>query len=200
MKVVCLGAGLDIGRSCLILSLGGYNVMLDCGVHMGLAQKFPSFEYISSEGRMTEAIDVVIISHYHLDHIGALPYFTEKCGYEGVILMTAPTKAIAPLVLGEFTKTIVDDTHSYTVEDVTQCVKRISTIGLEETWTLNNHLKITLYYAGHVLGAAVTHIECGTESIVYTGDFNTLPSINLRGGMNIFISMYLSIVHRYTLL
>lgn len=25
----------DVGRSCIIVSLGGKNVMLDCGMHMG---------------------------------------------------------------------------------------------------------------------------------------------------------------------
>ena len=25
----------DVGRSCILVSLGGKNVMLDCGMHMG---------------------------------------------------------------------------------------------------------------------------------------------------------------------
>ncbi len=40
-----------------------------------------------------------ISSHFHLDHCGALPYFTEMCGYNGPILMTHPTKAISPILL-----------------------------------------------------------------------------------------------------
>lgn len=31
IKVTCLGAGQDVGRSCILLSIGGKNVMLDCG-------------------------------------------------------------------------------------------------------------------------------------------------------------------------
>ena len=38
-------------------------------------------------------------SHFHLDHCGALPYFSEMCGYEGPIYMTHPTKAICPILL-----------------------------------------------------------------------------------------------------
>lgn len=38
-------------------------------------------------------------SHFHLDHCGALPYFTEMCGYDGPIYMTHPTKAICPILL-----------------------------------------------------------------------------------------------------
>lgn len=28
-------ACVDVGRSCILVSLGGKNVMLDCGMHMG---------------------------------------------------------------------------------------------------------------------------------------------------------------------
>ena len=35
IKVTPLGAGQDVGRSCLLLSIGGKNIMLDCGMHMG---------------------------------------------------------------------------------------------------------------------------------------------------------------------
>ncbi len=35
MKVTPLGAGQDVGRSCIIVSLGGRNIMFDCGMHMG---------------------------------------------------------------------------------------------------------------------------------------------------------------------
>jgi integrator complex subunit 11 len=33
-------------------------------------------------------------------------------------------------------------------------------------------MKITAYYAGHVLGAAMFYIECNGETVVYTGDYN----------------------------
>ena len=40
-----------------------------------------------------------LYSHFHLDHCGALPYFSEMCGYDGPIYMTHPTKAICPILL-----------------------------------------------------------------------------------------------------
>jgi integrator complex subunit 11 len=33
-------------------------------------------------------------------------------------------------------------------------------------------VKVTAYYAGHVLGAAMFSVECNGEKLVYTGDFN----------------------------
>lgn len=79
IKVTPLGAGQDVGRSCILVSMGGKNIMLDCGMHMGFndERRFPDFSYIVPEGPATNYIDCVIISHFHLDHCGALPYFTE---------------------------------------------------------------------------------------------------------------------------
>ena len=42
---------------------------------------------------------VFLFSHFHLDHCGALPYFSEMVGYDGPIYMTHPTKAICPILL-----------------------------------------------------------------------------------------------------
>jgi len=79
IKITPLGAGQDVGRSCILVSMGGKNIMLDCGMHMGFndERRFPDFSYIVPEGPATNHIDCVIISHFHLDHCGALPYFTE---------------------------------------------------------------------------------------------------------------------------
>lgn len=39
------GAGQDVGRSCILVSIAGKNVMLDCGMHMGFNDD------VSPEGR-----------------------------------------------------------------------------------------------------------------------------------------------------
>ena len=54
-------------------------------------------------------IDVCLISHFHLDHCGALPYFSEAVGYSGPIIATPPTKAIIPLMLEDFRKLMIEN-------------------------------------------------------------------------------------------
>jgi integrator complex subunit 11 len=53
---------------------------------------------------MDDIIDCVLISHFHLDHCGAIAYFSEVVGYKGPIITTAPTKAIIPLMLEDARK------------------------------------------------------------------------------------------------
>ena len=100
ITVTPLGAGQDVGRSCLLVCIGGKRVMLDCGMHMGYNddRRFPDFTFVSGDEPLTDYLDAVIISHFHLDHCGALPYMTEMVGYNGPIYMTGPTLAIAPIL------------------------------------------------------------------------------------------------------
>ena len=114
IKVIPLGAGQDVGRSCVIVELGGKRVMFDCGMHMVSDQKYPDFAYLKSvvgkkgskgEGNdLTSLLDCVLITHFHLDHCGSLPYFSEIVGYNGPIVATNPTKSIIPLMLEDFRK------------------------------------------------------------------------------------------------
>ncbi|XP_033288511.1 integrator complex subunit 11 isoform X2 [Orcinus orca] len=218
---VCLGAGQDVGRSCILVSIAGKNVMLDCGMHMGFSddRRFPDFSYITRSGRLTDFLDCVIISHFHLDHCGALPYFSEMVGYDGPIYMTQPTQAICPILLEDYRKIAVDkkvveitkhihDNRalrylellplSGTVQEprstsnaftpplthwlLFPCIlipSACETPGTSPLMLVDDELEIKAYYAGHVLGAAMFQIKVGSESVVYTGDYNMTPDRHL---------------------
>ncbi|NXH14212.1 INT11 protein, partial [Bucco capensis] len=184
IRVTPLGAGQDVGRSCILLSIAGKNVMLDCGMHMGYNddRRFPDFSYITQNGRLTDFLDCVIISHFHLDHCGALPYFSEMVGYDGPIYMTHPTKAICPILLEDYRKITVDkkgEIHFFTGQMIKDCMKKVVAVHLHQTVQVDEELEIKAYYAGHVLGAAMFQIKVGCESVVYTGDYNMTPDRHL---------------------
>eukprot|EP00698_Gefionella_okellyi_P004441 TRINITY_DN14096_c0_g1_i1.p1 TRINITY_DN14096_c0_g1~~TRINITY_DN14096_c0_g1_i1.p1 ORF type:complete len:663 (-),score=146.87 TRINITY_DN14096_c0_g1_i1:24-2012(-) len=183
MKVVPLGAGQDVGRSCVLVTLGGRNIMFDCGAHMGFsdARKFPDFTFISSTGEYDKAIDLVAISHFHLDHCGALPHFTEICGYNGPVIMSHPTKAICPILMDDYRRITADrkgETSVYTSDHVAACMRKVTAVNVGQTLVIED-MEITAYYAGHVLGAVMFLVKVGEHSVFYTGDYNMTPDRHL---------------------
>uniref|UniRef100_A0A2R5LD17 Integrator complex subunit 11 n=1 Tax=Ornithodoros turicata TaxID=34597 RepID=A0A2R5LD17_9ACAR len=185
ISVTPLGAGQDVGRSCILLTIGGKNIMLDCGMHMGYndERRFPDFSYITQDGGpLNEHLDCVIISHFHLDHCGALPFMTEMIGYAGPIYMTHPTKAICPILLEDFRKIAVErkgETNFFTSQMIKDCMKKVVAVNLHQSVQVDDELEIKAYYAGHVLGAAMFHVKVGSQSVVYTGDYNMTPDRHL---------------------
>eukprot|EP00057_Strongylocentrotus_purpuratus_P024787 XP_011679261.1 PREDICTED: uncharacterized protein LOC763955 [Strongylocentrotus purpuratus] len=170
---VDIGAGQDVGRSCILLTIGSKNIMLDCGMHMGFndERRFPDFSYINKNGRLTDHLDAVIISHFHLDHCGALPHMSEIVGYDGPIYMTQPTKAICPILLEDYRKITVEkkgETNFFTSAMIKDCMKKVVVVNLHQIIQVDDELEIKAYYAGHVLGAGMFHIKVGQQSVVYT--------------------------------
>lgn len=178
-EVTCLGAGCDVGRSCVVVKIGRCTLMFDCGVHMGYddQRRWPDFSTLGDT-----QVDCLFITHFHLDHCGALPYYSEQFGYTGPIVMSAPTRAIAPLMLEDFRKVMVEhrgETEFFTVEQIKNCMNRVTTIDLHQTLLIND-IKVTAYYAGHVLGAVMFHVEVGGRTVLYTGDYNMVGDRHLR--------------------
>ena len=52
MEVLVLGAGQDVGRSCIVVTLGDKRIMFDCGMHMGYKdnRRFPDFSKLVPDG------------------------------------------------------------------------------------------------------------------------------------------------------
>jgi cleavage and polyadenylation specificity factor subunit 3 len=97
MSIIPLGGGQEVGRSCIILKYQNRTIMLDCGCHPGKegGDSLPFFDLLDNP----EDVDVILITHFHIDHCAALPYFTEKTNFKGEIYMTHATKAIMMLLL-----------------------------------------------------------------------------------------------------
>ncbi|KAL8127788.1 hypothetical protein AgCh_014641 [Apium graveolens] len=58
-------------------------------------------------------------------------------------------------------------------------MNKVTAVDLEQTVQVDKDLQIRAYYAGHVLGAAMSYAKVGDASIVYTGDYNMTPDRHL---------------------
>ncbi|KFM29217.1 Endoribonuclease YSH1 [Auxenochlorella protothecoides] len=101
VEIIPLGAAQEVGRSCVIVRFAGKTVMLDCGVHPGFSglASLPFFDVIDMS-----SVDVMLVTHFHLDHSAAVPYVVGHTNFRGTILMTHATKAITSTLLRDFVK------------------------------------------------------------------------------------------------
>ncbi|VDM52776.1 unnamed protein product [Angiostrongylus costaricensis] len=172
-----LGSGQEVGRSCHLLHFKGKKILLDCGVHPGMhgVDALPFVDFID-----IEEIDLLLITHFHLDHCGALPWLLEKTGFQGKCFMTHATKAIYRMLLGDYIKCGggSDRGMLYTDEDLERSMEKIEVIDFHEQKEVNG-IRFWPYVAGHVLGACMFMIEIAGVRALYTGDFSRLEDRHL---------------------
>ncbi|XP_075647429.1 cleavage and polyadenylation specificity factor subunit 3-I [Castanea sativa] len=173
-----LGAGNEVGRSCMYMSYKGKTVLFDCGIHpaySGMAA-LPYFDEIDPS-----TIDVLLITHFHLDHAASLPYFLEKTTFKGRVFMTYPTKAIYKLLLTDYvkvSKVSVED-MLYNEQDINRSMDKIEVIDFHQTVEVNG-IRFWCYTAGHVLGAAMFMVDIAGVRVLYTGDYSREEDRHLR--------------------
>lgn len=175
-----------MGRSCIVVQIRDRTIIFDSGIHMQYndMEKFPDYGFICDGKDINSVVDAVIITHFHLDHCGALPYLTEHYRYSGPIYATTPTKAMIPYMLEDFRKVTADfkkddkPFFTYTAEEAKMSAAKITSLALQETINVKG-MKITSYYAGHVLGAGMFNVEYEGLSVLYTGDYNSYADRHL---------------------
>ncbi|UKK01192.2 cleavage and polyadenylation specificty factor subunit [Theileria orientalis] len=208
-RITVLGAGCEVGRSCVYAERGNSCVMFDCGLHPALSGvgALPVFEAVD-----ITKVEVCLVTHFHLDHCGAIPYLLSKTKFKGRIFMTSATKAICHLLWTDYARmeqlhsvkkifdqpdTLNDEAQNednemdelvcgsglYTFDDVEFALDKIETIDFHEELTVNN-IKVSCYRAGHVLGACMFLVEIDGVRILYTGDYSVekdkhLPSAEI---------------------
>jgi cleavage and polyadenylation specificity factor subunit 3 len=173
MTITPLGSGQEVGRSCHVLEFREMTIMLDCGIHPGYEgmNGLPFLDRIEPED-----IDILLISHFHLDHAASLPYFTERTGFRGRIFMTHPTKAVLRLLLGDYLrllqmKNAKPEDVLYTESELQSCIDKIELIDFHQSVSYKQ-LTFHALNAGHVLGACMFWLEIGGRSVLYTGDYS----------------------------
>ena len=179
VEFTALGAGQEVGRSCLLLTIDNVTVMLDCGAHPTRKED----DRVPDMTRVPKDLKAILITHYHLDHAAGLPYVTEIDGnFANVeVIMTLPTKVLAPLVLQDYSRGGNQDL--YLPIHIERSFSKARVVHLHERFTLRDvpDMHVTTFYAGHVLGGVMLLIEYKGVSVLYTGDYSAEPDAQLAG-------------------
>lgn len=178
LQFMPLGAGSEVGRSCMYLKYKTTEILMDIGIHP--AYNGPCSLPFLDNIDLTK-IDALLVTHFHLDHAGALPYITERTNFTGKVYMTHPTKAILKYLLNDYTRLVNSATNKdfYTEKDLENCYNRIIAIDYHQEIVIKD-FRVTALNAGHVLGAAMFIIKLKNNRILYTGDYSTEEDRHLK--------------------
>src|SRR3990170_6097891 len=87
LRVLPLGGLGEIGKNMTVVEYGGRIVVIDCGVRFPTAEMHgidlvvPDFTYLLER---RDAIDAIVITHGHEDHLGGLPWVLRELGSDAV--------------------------------------------------------------------------------------------------------------------
>ncbi|OEU09363.1 Metallo-hydrolase/oxidoreductase [Fragilariopsis cylindrus CCMP1102] len=173
MRITPLGSGQEVGRSCHLVQFCDMTIMLDIGIHPGYdgINGLPYLDQVEPD-----QIDVLLVTHFHLDHAASLPYLTERTSFKGRIFMTHPTKAVTRLLLGDYyrllqMKNAKAEDVLWNDTDLAACMDKIELIDFHTTVTVGG-LSFHALNAGHVLGACMFWLDIGGRTLLYTGDYS----------------------------
>lgn len=190
MKLHFFGAAGEVTGSKHVLDNNGYQILLDCGLHQGRRKQ--AYELNKTLPFDPKGLTATILSHAHADHCGTLPLLI-KNGYEGKIYATEATAQIAYLIMLDSANLQLSDYEHllsqgllpedllpplYSVDDVEKTNKHFQLVDYQRTnsmWqVLDEHNRFKFYDAGHILGSAVTVLECQNQTeikrVLFTGD------------------------------
>lgn len=180
LKLSFLGASETVTGSCYLLENDDSKILIDCGMFQGVDVYNRNYEEFLFNPK---DIDVVILTHAHMDHSGLLPKLV-KHGFTGRIFLTPPTAQLAEILLLdtakiqeiEFYKQNHENSFSpfkniiYTTVDSLKTISLFNSIDFDKEIEIKDGIKIRFFRAGHILGAASILIEISGKKLIFSGD------------------------------
>lgn len=183
-----LGAAETVTGSKHLLRTPELNILIDCGLFQGLKElRMKNREELPVH---PSEIDVLLLTHAHLDHCGYIPLFVKK-GFRGKIYMTPPTRDLAEIILYDSAKIQEEDAKRanqegfskhkpalplYKTEDVDIALQQFETVEHSEEIPLSPHIGFQFRKNGHILGSSCIQLFCYGKTIVFSGDIGRYQS------------------------
>lgn len=182
VRINFLGAAGVVTGSKFLLETSEINILVDCGMFQGLKElRELNWEDLPVD---VASIDMVLLTHGHLDHVGYLPRLLKQ-GFTGKIKGTAPTLAIAEIILKDSAKIHEEEANKankenytkhnpalpfYTIMDAENTIKQFE-VEIEDKWIqLSEHIAFRFQYNGHIIGATFIEIDIKGKRFVFSGD------------------------------
>lgn len=176
VQVTPFGACGTVTGSCHLVEFGDTRILLDCGMYQGEAEDQNEEPF----GFDPATIDLVVLTHAHLDHIGRLPRLVHE-GFRGPVLATAATHTLVEPMLEDALGIMTEDHRrrqrhgedpgplpwdENDLEVLAELAEPLAHYQQREVGTG----RVELLNAGHLPGSAFVQVEADGRRLVYSGD------------------------------
>ncbi|SEJ39744.1 metallo-beta-lactamase family protein [Cyclobacterium xiamenense] len=186
VKVKFMGGAGTVTGSRFLLETDRFRLLIDCGLFQGLKElRLRNWESFPTD---PAKIDAIILTHAHIDHSGYLPKLVKE-GFSGPIYLTEASLELVKILLLDAGKLQEEEAkfaaqkgyskHQkplplFTQEDAERVFPMLKAISFEEEVTIADHIQLTAYNAGHILGAAIIKLKVTganqEKKLVFSGD------------------------------
>ncbi|MEX2044676.1 MAG: MBL fold metallo-hydrolase [Opitutus sp.] len=177
MKLIDLNRDGGIGANSLFIQLGSLKILVDCGLNPKKVGRAAAPDFTPLRGL---TLDLIIITHCHLDHIGSLPVVMREHPDTPVIMTLSSRMLIermlhnsANVMMRQREEENIPDYPLFTHEEIDRCARRFTGLPFGNARHFrgaSDDVEITLHAAGHVAGAAGIELRHKHRAIFFTGD------------------------------
>ncbi len=181
-----LGAARSVTGSKYLLEIDDKKILVDCGMFQGQKElRLRNWDKLPLD---PQDIDIVVITHAHIDHTGYLPRLV-KDGFSGKIICSAATEDLMQIMLLDAGKLQEEEVlfafkHGYSkhsnpeplfnTDDARLVMHLVEGHPFKKEIRLLPNVSITFHNAGHILGAAIVEMKLKgstqEKKIVFSGD------------------------------
>lgn len=186
VRIKFLGAAQSVTGSKYLLEVDQTKILVDCGLFQG--KKELRFRNWNPLPIPPSEIDIVLITHAHIDHIGYLPRLIGE-GYKGKIICTDATEDLMKIMLMDAAKLQEEEAlfafkrgyskHNkpeplFTEEDAKQVLTMTESYGMDKLISISKNISLKFRNSGHILGSAFIEVflqgDQQKKKIVFSGD------------------------------
>ncbi len=187
-----LGAAGTVTGSKFYIETPQKNILIDCGMFQGVKElRELNWKDLPIDAA---AIDVVLLTHGHLDHTGYLPRLVKQ-GFTGDIIATAPTLAITEIILKDSAKIHEEEAEKankegysrhdpalpfYTEKEAEKTLRYFKSTEKDSWISLSQDIQYRFRYNGHIIGATFIELNLYGKVFVFSGDVGRKDDLLLR--------------------